>query len=76
MAHELLDETMFYVGDTPWHKLGVKLPNPPTIKEAIMHGNLDWKVKKVPTYYTAKTNYGIFRPSADMPTESTSPPVE
>ena len=68
MAHELLDETMFYVGDTPWHKLGVKLPNPPTIKEAIMHGNLDWEVKKVPTYYTSKTNFGIFQPTANMPT--------
>lgn len=68
MAHELLDGTMFYVGDSPWHKLGVRLPNPPTIEEAILHGNLDWKVKKVPTYFNPKTNFGIFEPTAKTPT--------
>ena len=70
MAHELLDETMFYVGETPWHKLGVKLPNPPTIEEALVHGNLDWEVRKVPTYYSAQTQFGMstYRISAEMPT--------
>ena len=51
MAHQLLDDTMFYVGKTPWHKLGIPLDNPPTIEEAIKLANLDWEVTKVPTFY-------------------------
>jgi len=51
MAHQLLDDTMFYVGETPWHKLGVPLDNPPTIEEAVILANLDWEVYKKPTYY-------------------------
>lgn len=51
MAHQLLDDTMFYVGQTPWHKLGIPLDNPPTIEEAIKLANLDWEVTKVPTFY-------------------------
>jgi len=42
---------MFYVGETPWHKLGVPLDNPPTIEEAVILANLDWEVYKKPTYY-------------------------
>tara|TARA_R110000744_G_scaffold40374_6_gene91602 strand:+ start:1433 stop:2461 length:1029 start_codon:yes stop_codon:yes gene_type:complete len=51
MAHQLLDDTMFYVGDTPWHKLGIQLEKAPTIKDALIKGNLNWKVVKTPTYY-------------------------
>ena len=51
MAHQLLDDTMFYVGETPWHNLGVPLDNPPTIEEAVILANLDWEVYKKPTYY-------------------------
>tara|TARA_R110001583_G_scaffold13679_6_gene58279 strand:+ start:961 stop:1992 length:1032 start_codon:yes stop_codon:yes gene_type:complete len=51
MAHQLLDDTMFYVGDTPWHRLGIQLNTPPSIQSALVKGNLDWKVQKVPTYY-------------------------
>ena len=51
MAHQLLDDTMFYVGSTPWHQLGIPLDNPPTIEEAIKLANLDWEVTKVPTFY-------------------------
>ena len=51
MAHQLLDDTMFYVGETPWHKLGAPLDNPPTIEEAVILANLDWEVYKKPTYY-------------------------
>ena len=51
MAHQLLDDTMFYVGETPWHKLGIKLEKPPTIEDALVQGNLDWSVIKVPTVY-------------------------
>ena len=44
-------DTMMYVGDTPWHKEGVKLERPPTIQAALHHSGLMWEVQKRPTYY-------------------------
>ena len=58
MAHQLLDDTMFYVGETPWHKLGVPLDNPPTIEEAVILANLDWEVYKEPTYFLKTMHEG------------------
>lgn len=46
-----LVESMFYVGDKPWHGKGIQLENPPTIKEALVSAGLDWEVKKAPTYF-------------------------
>jgi phage/plasmid-like protein (TIGR03299 family) len=43
MAHEL--ENMMYVGQTPWHGLGKKVDQAPSIEEAIILAGLDWKVK-------------------------------
>ena len=37
-------ETMFYTGATPWHGLGEKLEEAPTISEAIEASGLDWEV--------------------------------
>ncbi|NBW70834.1 MAG: DUF932 domain-containing protein [Bacteroidetes bacterium] len=37
-------ETMFYAGATPWHGLGEKLEEAPTISEAIEASGLNWEV--------------------------------
>jgi len=37
-------ESMFYTGATPWHGLGEKLEDAPTISEAIEASGLDWEV--------------------------------
>lgn len=42
MAHEI--ENMFYVGETPWHRLGVRLEKAPTIGEALRVAGLEWSV--------------------------------
>jgi len=56
MAH--LIESMFYVGDTPWHGLGKKLDKPPSIREALVAADMDWSVKKEPTFHN--TGFGIY----------------
>lgn len=45
MAHEV--ESMVYVGETPWHGLGVAVPEGKklSIEEAIVAARLDWEVK-------------------------------
>lgn len=55
MAHELEvanDGTvsMFFTGALPWHGLGQKLDNPPTIEEALKAAHLDWDVEMVPLF--------------------------
>lgn len=37
-------DTMFYVRETPWHGLGTKLTNAPSIPEAIKAAGLEWEV--------------------------------
>lgn len=43
MAAEV--ETMFYVRETPWHGLGVKVEEAPNSEEAIRLAGLDWTVE-------------------------------
>lgn len=39
-------ESMFYYGETPWHRLGVELKDIPTSEKAIRAAGLNWKVTK------------------------------
>ena len=46
MAHNLMNETMLYVGKTPWHGLGKALEIPPSTEDALRLSGLDWYVHK------------------------------
>lgn len=48
MAHMV--ESMFFTGETPWHKLGVKLLTAPTTEQAIKAAGLDWTVVLKPAF--------------------------
>ena len=41
---------MAYAGDTPWHGLGVKVPNDLTPAQMLEAAGLDWTVSKAPAY--------------------------
>lgn len=44
MAHEL--ESLMWLGDRPWHGLGVEVLEAQTSEEAIVKAGLDWQVEK------------------------------
>ena len=48
---------MFYYGETPWHREGVKVGRPLTVDEALDAGGLEWSVGTEPIT-TAHTNLG------------------
>ena len=43
-------ESMFYVRETPWHGLGVRVNEAPASKEALTASGLDWNVIQEPIY--------------------------
>lgn len=43
-------ETMFYVRETPWHGLGVRVEEAVASEEALKVAGLDWKVENFPIY--------------------------
>ncbi len=58
-------DSMFYVGDMPWHREGVALNEPPNTIAAIEYAGLDWEVSKVNLYSEDRKRvdgyYGIKR---------------
>jgi phage/plasmid-like protein (TIGR03299 family) len=51
MAHEV--EQMLYVGQTPWHGLGTRFIEAPTLEQAIVAAGLDWTVSTEPVFSQA-----------------------
>lgn len=47
-------ESMFYVRETPWHGLGVRVNEAPASKEALIMAGLDWRVVQEPIYTETK----------------------
>lgn len=43
-------ETMFYVRETPWHGLGIRVMEAPGSEEALEVAGLNWKVRQEPIY--------------------------
>lgn len=41
---------MAYVGDTPWHGLGTKVPSDLTPEQMLTVAGLDWTVEKIPAF--------------------------
>lgn len=48
MAHQI--ESMFYIGQTPWHGLGNRVFEAPSIAAAIKQSGLDWQVGLRPLF--------------------------
>jgi len=43
-------ETMFYVRETPWHGLGIRVEEALTSADALVAAGLDWQVNQTPIY--------------------------
>lgn len=50
MAHEI--ESLMYVGDVPWHKLGKRFEQAPNLDEALVASGLNWSVNTEPVFST------------------------
>jgi phage/plasmid-like protein (TIGR03299 family) len=65
MSHELTIRAddrveMAYVGDTPWHGLGQKLPDDATIEDWVHGAGMEWEVKHTPVFFDV--GEGLMRP--------------
>tara|TARA_R110002074_G_scaffold66352_5_gene156954 strand:+ start:5076 stop:6065 length:990 start_codon:yes stop_codon:yes gene_type:complete len=45
------EASMAYVGETPWHGLGKKVPNDISPEQMLVTAGLDWQVVKKPLFY-------------------------
>ena len=43
-------ESMFYVRETPWHGLGIRVNEAPASRDALTLAGLDWSVIQEPVY--------------------------
>lgn len=57
MAH--LVETMAYAGETPWHGLGVRVPDDLTTDQFLKKAGLDWEVQKIRLGYDWNDGSGL-----------------
>lgn len=60
MAHEI--ETTFYVGEKPWHGLGLCIEEAPTSADALKYAGLDWEVVKRPLDIRLEDNKHLASP--------------
>ncbi|MCZ7558555.1 MAG: DUF932 domain-containing protein [Bacteroidia bacterium] len=73
MAHEIINNMMFSVRLTPWHRQGTVLRDAPTTEEAILAAKLDWEVRKAQNYlrvgdeFVEAPSMSVFRTSDDGP---------
>ncbi|HFG6905409.1 DUF932 domain-containing protein [Acinetobacter baumannii] len=56
MAHQI--ETMAFVGQTPWHGLGNRLPQNQPIEIWAQQAGMDWRIESSNVSYMAKNNRG------------------
>jgi phage/plasmid-like protein (TIGR03299 family) len=59
MAHEI--DSLAWVGDRPWHGLGIEMGDDPSVGEAAEKSGLVWTARKEPLYRQLKN--GELRPS-------------
>lgn len=59
MAHELEvvdgNASMAYVGETPWHGLGKRVPADVSPEQMLDAAGLNWEVEKVPMFYNTES---------------------
>ena len=61
-------ESMFYVRETPWHGLGIKVNEAPASKEALIVAGLDWSVLQEPIYTETEELIAGYRQMLGIPT--------
>lgn len=70
MAHHLeKNDQMVYVGEVPWHGLGIQVPADITPLEALKVSKLDWEVKTIPLRLDGDGRFAISkynRPSTSL----------